>query len=1635
MRLDVKAGSGRGFSMILAGIALVLIISAGWAGSSAADFTAATIGDLGDLIVMETTGPYDADSGDINIIAAPRRVIATEFYNSRPDEYDFLVILTSFDFNMPVYDTFRADAFYLPVKNDVAGVGADLFDNSGLFGGDGTLQGVVDMGNIHNMVTDPGKPGFESVMTTLAHEILHRWGAYVTFTDDPGNVSDRLLGLEGRHWSFLLSTEGSVHLGNRWIENPDGTFTSSKGYLYYSPLDLYLMGLIPPAEVPPMLLIDNPDIDPNRMTEAGITISGEKTTVTIDDIIAAEGERIPGADASRKDFKVGFILAVRPDAYTGDEVPAIRSIIQNWIIWHSSLTHGKSRILVDAAPPLPIPVNPGGASSGGPPRETPPEIEDGVLWLMNAQEPDGSWADTGWTRGRDAAGAAFALADFEQADGSRAAGLQWLRGDGFGNTDHFSRKIIALSRSGEDVSGLSDALIAMAGKDGGWGLNPRYRSNPMDTALALKALAAAGFSEPGGVDAAAAYLKANEIKSGRWGGLDLKSSIRVSADVMTALHHYKETHPLGGRIQAWLDWLEETRSPGGGFGPDDGATRDTASALKAARELDVASAMFEDALFYILGLQSDDGSWGQSAHETALAVNALHAWKEVLTPDLVVHNEDLTFTPDVITRKPEEATVRVVVRNTGLADAAGVRIALYDGPATEENKAGERVVDMGGRDEIAETFTVVISDAAYHHFTVILDPDDEVEESSEINNTAFKTLPNELNMDPDLYALAGEISLDPPAIIRASDVIAVSVPIRNAGLTAAAGVKVALYDGAVLSAARLDECAVDVGPGAFTLAALSAPVNDAAFHRLFIVVDPGDEIAEKSESNNTVMTFLRPEITWDFEAPASDLSVSPPAVVRDETASLTFRVRNSGTSDAFNVAVRCVIDAGAGPALIGAPLLDIPSGAVVEHTLQWTASTPGRDQQITVRVDPDNGFDELSEENNDASILLTVTPRAEPDLRLSAGGLTVSPSPALEAGDAEITAAVHNSGGVDLENVQVDFHQALLHGEKQLLGARVIPLLPAGAAAEAVLPWTGIAVSGSRIITATADPENRITEYDETNNETFATLAILELPDMAVSPGAISFTPAAPKEGDVVTVRVVALNAGGQPATDVTVVASEEGVELRRWTIPLLEAHSGTTLWFTREKEAESGFHRITIHVDPLETTPDGNRGNNTAARGFGVQDADLWVSERYISPDGDGVRDETVFFFRLDAPMDATPVVVNGIDETIRAWTGPDFENTAGGAVTWNGADASGVVVPDGEYRIRVIDASGAVLGGLPVTVDNNRSPLALAFGTDHLLEISCAMACYAHVGEWLPDDSGVLYENDGLYIGRPDGSAPVMLGPEEWDNAGNWGDSHWTLAGDGEWIAFFYNPDDGEDRNRLWRMDRYGGSPILVDTLESTYYNRPRALSASPDGETLAYIDYVDGFPGNKVWMVKADGSGKKLLDAHYNNIYALAWSPDGEKLAYALNANPLSSIQVTDNQGAPVSSHDFDASSITDMHWLADGKMLVYRKDGSYSHRVWLVDAAGGGEPILLPVPCGSWEFEYEISPDKRRVAFFCNENDTPVITLTDLSGNAATLHQGDPAEFMSSGLTNWDPKITWSYDSRKIAFIDYRRLNAC
>ena len=312
------------------------------------DFTTRSLGDYGNVTVMEVTGNYDAKNSDGSVNAAPREAISKEFFKTHKDEYDFLVVFSNFDFQMP--EDGKARAFYLGVKNDTQGIGQEEFDHtidfgSGTAGMSGKLQGTIDMGNLSGLVTDPLDPKFENTLYVLSHELAHRWGAYAKFRNLDGSDSTALLGKDGNHWSFLFSSGGSVLYGNQWQDNGNGTFTSlaPQGEMkYFSPLDLYLMGMIDKTKVPPMLLIENSSVDPTRLPEAGVTISGAAKTITIDDIIAGSGPRAPDAASSQKSFKTAFIFITTPGAFTGNEIYGIENIRNGWVTRYSVLTDGQS---------------------------------------------------------------------------------------------------------------------------------------------------------------------------------------------------------------------------------------------------------------------------------------------------------------------------------------------------------------------------------------------------------------------------------------------------------------------------------------------------------------------------------------------------------------------------------------------------------------------------------------------------------------------------------------------------------------------------------------------------------------------------------------------------------------------------------------------------------------------------------------------------------------------------------------------------------------------------------------------------------------------------------------------------------------------------------------------------------------------------------------------------------------------------------------------------------------------------------------------------------------------------------------------------------------------------------------------
>ena len=125
----------------------------------------------------------------------------------------------------------------------------------------------------------------------MVHETLHQWGAYTDFTTADGKKSKELLRSDDfSHWSYYAGFISPLG-GSGWIDNGDGTFTSGLSKMddtnlrKFSPIDLYLMGLIPHQLMSPMAYIK-----PKNQGALGNTIEGTLQTVPVEQLISASGE-------------------------------------------------------------------------------------------------------------------------------------------------------------------------------------------------------------------------------------------------------------------------------------------------------------------------------------------------------------------------------------------------------------------------------------------------------------------------------------------------------------------------------------------------------------------------------------------------------------------------------------------------------------------------------------------------------------------------------------------------------------------------------------------------------------------------------------------------------------------------------------------------------------------------------------------------------------------------------------------------------------------------------------------------------------------------------------------------------------------------------------------------------------------------------------------------------------------------------------------------------------------------------------------------------------------------------------------------------------------------------------------------
>ncbi len=225
---------------------------------------------------------------------------------------------------------------------------------------------------------DPNTTFFSGTFSTLdilGQESGHQWLAKVGFGTPR---SEDLLGRASSHWSFFHDTDASDMEGNKWQDNGNGTFTTIEATARFSPLDQYLMGLRPASEVADFFFIRNPSLafcffEPlvfcqrSSPPEIGVTLSGTRQNVTINQIIESEGTRSPSSGFTAVNptttWNQAFILLIREG--TTAPIPDVNKLDTFRYAWVSYFnTNTDNRGTIDATIEPIISVTPNSLNFG-----------------------------------------------------------------------------------------------------------------------------------------------------------------------------------------------------------------------------------------------------------------------------------------------------------------------------------------------------------------------------------------------------------------------------------------------------------------------------------------------------------------------------------------------------------------------------------------------------------------------------------------------------------------------------------------------------------------------------------------------------------------------------------------------------------------------------------------------------------------------------------------------------------------------------------------------------------------------------------------------------------------------------------------------------------------------------------------------------------------------------------------------------------------------------------------------------------------------------------------------------------------------------------------------------------------------
>ena len=492
----------------------------------------------------------------------------------------------------------------------------------------------------------------------------------------------------------------------------------------------------------------------------------------------------------------------------------------------------------------------------------------------------------------------------------------------------------------------------------------------------------------------------------------------------------------------------------------------------------------------------------------------------------------------------QPATFNLTVTNKGASQAAVSGYAAYevyiDGKSAGK-RSGIAKNPLQHNESWTTSFEYIFSSRGTHTVMVKANPDNAVREVLETNNDKSLKLTVDL---PDIRVK--DVTISPAAPVVNSTKANITVSMENAGKAQAMGIGYSSYKimvgGKMVWSQAGDATKPPLDPGKTWSTTYTFVFTSAGSNMVSAVVDPDNKVPETVETNNEKTVAINVATPPDLRV--KNLSVSPAGPEANYTrAVITATVENIGGApagsagftayEAYDGSTRFVKEKGGAPKPPTPPIL-VP-GASTDIVFNYAFPSAGV-HTVKFVTDPDNKEPEMLETNNDKAITVNVLP-PPPDLVVE--GFTCTPSRDWSfkgKGMVSLSVKIKNTGVGPADAAGYAAYDILADGVpvvKARKTAGLPPLAPGNT-------WTDNNActfsdgKSTHHLTLKVDPENKVREISEANNEkatdirmaleTVVTPATPLLPDIKVV--SMTISPSAPKQRQTATLTVEVENAG-----------------------------------------------------------------------------------------------------------------------------------------------------------------------------------------------------------------------------------------------------------------------------------------------------------------------------------------------------------------------------------------------------------------------------------------------------------------------------------------------------------------------------